>query len=1323
MSELRDAFLTKAFLHSNWAIDYEAFKGSEEEHQLLERLERWATRKDLREKSAEPALLEEFFRQTWNYVQTGQLGAEDNFTLWPKFPVPGAGPKGGVGEADAAMGYFSKDGSTNVPQVLCEFKDIKSDLDAPQRRKGSTRSPVRQCLDYLGFARRGMFGNEPILPTWGIVTDMNEFRLYWFDRGHHQFLQFTIRPTTLFQGPGLLVRSEAARFDRFLFKRLLDRNTLLSRGGRSLLAQLIATQWVRQRDLENEFYAEYRNFRDHLYQALLTHNGEGTSRFPGTKGRLVRLAQKILDRCLFIFYCEDMGRTLGFPPQLLRDLLKHDSDDRFFDPESQTIWQRLLGLFRAMNEGSTFGEETLNQFNGGLFAEDQAIERLHVPNRVFCEKGQGQNEATLHQNKRTLLYLSATYNYAGESADWVAAEITANRKEAEENRKSLGLYTLGRIFEQSITELEILEAEADGRLSVNKLSKRKTDGVYYTPEWVVDRIVGFTLGPLTSELKRESGWPDEETGKLPTKEAIDAYMGRLTALKVVDPACGSGAFLITALRFLFDEWRAVRALRRQVTREYTAEEWREVGAIRRQVPEDYKPDKSDDLDQIVRDILRSNLYGVDINAASVEIAQLALWLHTARAKKPLSSLEKTIRCGNSLVDSDFYKGQINLGLYGDVERERVNAFDWDEAFPEVFEHGGFDAVISNPPYVKLQNFRRVHADVVDFIRNGRPSVHINGYKSAQTGNFDLYLPFIERGLSLLNERGRLGYIAPSLWTVNEYGEGLRSLIGQRRQLARWLDFKAFQVFEEATNYTALQFFTKAPNEAISVAFAPDGVIPVFPWGDPKLALPYQEQVFGERWLLLTGEERDLINRFYKRYKRLDNPAHTTTIYQGLITSADAIYHLKRLGPRRYLCSPKGKNPHPPYEVEIEDEIMKPLVSGSEAKRYVEPITDTYLLFPYRTNGRRVELIDAGKMATSYPKAWTYLQSYEAILRRRESESNQDKGEANDQEADGTDRPFDNDAWYRFGRHQNLDKQETVKLIVPRLVASLGCSVDENGTYYLDNVDVGGIAIAENEDPFFLAGVLNSPVAQFVFRRISKPFRGDYLSANKQFIAPLPVATADAKQRSEIAKHAQELQRAHTKRRDLILNIGRRLTTMRRKSRPETWLFSTLKSRDQRFEETSTTLSHDTRKKLARDRFEEDLEARYGAITDRLHPGAALDAQFSDGELSLTIDGSPVIDRIFLHEQEGKLVLAQWKVLASTFSITETTDGKRLCNVLRKLALPDNPTAVTQLVVLAAELSDLEIQIHELEVKANDLIYSLYELTGSERALVESETKR
>lgn len=602
--------------------------------------------------------------------------------------------------------------------------------------------------------------------------------------------------------------------------------------------------------------------------------------------------------------------------------------------------------------------------------------------------------------------------------------------------------------------------------------------------------------------------------------------------------------------------------------------------------------------------------------------------------------------------------------------------------------------------------------MAEYLKEGRPSVHIKGYASAQTGNFDLYLPFVERGISLLNETGRLGFIAPSLWTVNEYGEGLRRIVEQGKNLESWIDFKSFQVFDEATNYTALQFFTKSPNEAIRIASAPTGVIPERSWDQPGSSLKYGKQIFGDRWLLLTGKERDLIDRLYMNCTRLDDTSQTKNIFVGLQTSADAVYHLRRLGPRHYICSPRGDDAAPPYEVEIEDEIMKPLISGQQAKRYINPISDTYLLFPYRISDDKVELISTPAMAKQFPKAWAYLRSYESVLRSRELKKNR-KGEI-------IGAPFDNEQWYRFGRHQNLDKQEIPKLVVPRLVAHLACSVDEEGVVYLDNVDVGGVEVANEVDPFFLAGILNSPVTDFVFRRISKPFRGDYLSANKQFIAPLPVPPrATAAQRADVAKKAALLQKLHTKRGDLLDSIRKRLSTSRSRSRPETWLFPTVKSKKAFFEQAPSGLSDDDRESWAQQRFELGLSLRYDSITNRLHTAAELDAQFSNGELAFTVDGVPVIDRIFVEEDEGAFITAQWKVIASTFSITENTNGKKLCSALRKLALPENSAVVAQIIQLERELSGLEADIHQQERGINELIYNLYQLGSEDITMIEN----
>ena len=296
------------------------------------------------------------------------------------------------------------------------------------------------------------------------------------------------------------------------------------------------------------------------------------------------------------------------------------------------------------------------------------------------------------EHKATLYFLAETYNFAREG----------------DARNSIGLYTLGHIFEQSIVELEALEAQAEDRPSLTELTKRKRDGVYYTPEWVVQRIVEEVLDPLFARWRADAGWAEAEP---PGADAARAYWDRLQRIKVLDPACGSGAFLIVALRHLEMEFARV------------------VEACRATRALDAYPDAA----AITQAILGNNLWGVDINPASVEITKLSLWLHTAQPQQPLSGLDRTIRCGNSLADDNFYKWKR---IDDPEERDRINTFDWAGDFAA----GSFDAVIGNPPYVKLQNFVTVNADMAAWLAS--PA---SGFVSTRTGNFDLYLPFIEKG--------------------------------------------------------------------------------------------------------------------------------------------------------------------------------------------------------------------------------------------------------------------------------------------------------------------------------------------------------------------------------------------------------------------------------------------------------------------------------------------------------------------------------------------------------------------------------------------------
>lgn len=1278
MKETHPPIFDTAYLRSVWAKDYDTFKNSPEAAALRQRLENWAAKDWQNETAAEGAFIDVFFKQTWGYAASGAAEKGAGFTLWQQYPVERAGQSGGTGKADIALGWFGRDDMADIPQVLGEFKDDRSGLDKPQAGRPNDRSPVAQCLDYLRESRTGR--NTPILPAWGIVTDMNEFRLYLYGRDPG-CQRFVIRPNDGDPCVSLLGDDDDAGFQRFLFQRMFHLDWLLARVAKSELEKLADRQIIHEKALENEFYLEYQAFREAVYRTLRDLNPRYETE--GRLRRLVKYTQRILDRCLFVLYCEDMGGALDFPPNILRDLLIERAGSQFYSPDGDDVWGDVKRLFVSMRDGTPFGKNRISRFNGGLFAEDPELDALSLPNRIFCEENQGQSPERLLSFPETLLHFSAKYNFG-------VGDDGAGR--------TLSLTAMGRIFEQSITDLEVMEARAEGRESLSELTKRKRDGVYYTPEWVTHYIVAETVGARLAEIREELGFDkfgdvdDDQIKRYHTDrrkakavgEYIDAlrqYGERLGALKVVDPACGSGAFLIQAFKYLYDQRQWIALELERVTRN-------------KQVF---------DTHAAMRDVLSKNLYGVDLNPESAELTRLALWLHTALPDRPLTMLDNNIRCGNSLIGSDFYRQLgLNRQLFNEDERDRVNTFDWEAAFPEIFagDDPGFDCVIGNPPYVKLQHFRKIQEDVAAYLLNAKGKGGGPMYESTQTGNFDLYLPFIEKGVALLNSKGKMGYIAPNVWMVNEYGRGLRKTLKRTRRLDRWVDFKSHQVFDEAITYTALQFFTGSPREAVRCVFAPNGRgdLAGVDWREVVDSVGFEALPEEDSWVLMPNAERTLHEKLEMNCQRLVDVCKGITV--GIQTSADYIYHLTKIGPGRYLHKPKGAKE--PIEVEIEDAIMHPLVSGPEAKRYQNPHTWTYLLFPYEVNNGIVHFYTENEMEESYPKAWQHLKNHEKELRARESGK------------------FDDKQWYRFGRNQNIDKQEIHKLCVAQTVPGMRVCYDSEGAFYFNNVRVNGIIPNDLETGWFLLGVLNAPVCDYIFKRIGKPKEGGYYEANKQFIAPLPIPPATPEEKTEVARRAQKLQELHTKRRDLLLHIDKRLSSSQCEDdhRDESWLWADIKPLKDIKKDAPPDLKGKRLTAWAKSWREAKRAERLERIDPLLRAGANLTAELEYGELKLLANGAPVIDGVFLDETEAPFIAAQWRHKARQTRVTEKFDGKRLLNSLLKLRKTANPAIRTQIVNIDKDIQALDDEIETAETEMNRLTYRLYKLTDDEIRLVD-----
>ncbi len=525
---------------------------------------------------------------------------------------------------------------------------------------------------------------------WVLVSNCVEIRLYGFGRGRDAYEAFDL---TKLDDPHELERLWL----------LLSAERLL---GGVTEALLRATDSA-YKDITDDLYLDYKSLRDRLI-AFLTGSVDGPKL---AMAAAIEVAQKTLDRILFVAFAE---RTDLLPGKLLERAANARNE---FRPEP--FWKNLQALFHEIDVGNE--GRGIWAYNGGLFAADAVADPVVLPDEL-------------------------TKPLAG-LANW-------------DYRSEVPVTVLGHIFEQSITDLEKLRAESRGEVPP-KISRRKREGVIYTPDIVTRFLVERTIGPTLSErfntLLAEHGKEVPKNGEpifaAREKEAERAfwrdYAVSLRGLRVVDPACGSGAFLVAAFDLLAREYRRV------VTQLMALGE----------------PVEFDPFDAIVT----KNLHGVDLNAESVDITRLALWLKTARNKHRLQNLEAAIKVGNSLIDD---------GAFTD------RPFDWRAAFPDVFAGGGFDVVVGNPPYVRMELIKPV-----------KP--YLEKHYVVADDRTDLYAYFFERGIGVLKPGGRLGYISSSTFFRTGSGENLRKFLGDNVAIEGVIDFGDLQLFEGVTTYPAI----------------------------------------------------------------------------------------------------------------------------------------------------------------------------------------------------------------------------------------------------------------------------------------------------------------------------------------------------------------------------------------------------------------------------------------------------------------------------------------------------------------------------------------
>ena len=637
---------------------------------------------------------------------------------------------------------------------------------------------------------------------------------------------------------------------------------------------------------------------------------------------------------------------------------------------------------------------------------------------------------------------------------------------------SIPIHILGSIYERFLGKVIVATAK---RVHLeDKAQVRKAGGVYYTPEYISRYIVENTVGKLIA-----------------TRAPAD-----IATMRFADIACGSGSFLLCIYDLLI----------------------RHHGNYYNSLPE---PDKASAVkrgDCINRDgklyvslrkkreILLNNIFGVDIDAQAVEVTQFSLSLrllqdettvsaqqylldfqHIAQMKKLLPDLSKNIICGNSLIGTDILDNQ----LFPSDEERKLNPMNFADAFPQVMERGGFDTIVGNPPYIRIQTMQESSSEAVDYLAKH--------YRTATRGNYDIYVVFAERALALLNPRGKFGYILPHKFFNSQYGQPLRNLLGQGKHVAHIVHFGSQQVFRGATTYTCLLFLDKAPCEQCQFVkvnnltawqtsgSAEEGAIP---------AISFTES----EWSFTVGKNADLFKRLRTIPLRLGDVAD---IFVGLQTSADDVFILDLVEekPQSLRLHSKILNAGRTFE----KGLFFPLVSGTDVQRYSELPRRQYIVFPYEVFNESAKLLAFADISKRYPKTAAYLLENKKRLEGREN---------------GRMKGPD---WHGYIYLKNMTRQSLIKLCVPRLVQQLHAAFDHDGTHFLDNVDVGGVTLKTgfaDQGLKYLLALLNCRLMQWYFPQISAPFRGGWMSANRQFLSQLPFRLLDLSDPTDNKRHRQ-----------------------------------------------------------------------------------------------------------------------------------------------------------------------------------------------------------
>jgi hypothetical protein len=746
----------------------------------------------------------------------------------------------------------------------------------------------------------------------------------------------------------------------------------------------------------------------------------------------------------FLLEIETWRKELAYNLALRNDLNEHDlnfatqriidriiflriCEDRGVEPTGHL--QQLLSGDKIYHRLLTHFREADDRYNSGLFHFKKENGRDETPDEFTptLEVDDGAIKTIL----KRLYYPESPYEFTVVSAD-----------------------ILGSVYERFLGKV-IERHGAHGVKIVEKPEVRKAGGVYYTPTYIVDYIVKQTVGKLL-----EGKTPDEAK-----------------KIKVLDPACGSGSFLLGAYQYLLDwhlKWyvdngpekctKGKTATLRPADRPtFTTEN---TGASL--PPENRALGHWALTTRERKRILLDNIHGVDIDYQAVEVTKLSLLLRclegetaeslrglmTLFRERALPDLGGNIQCGNSLIGTDIMATDLWRGM-SEEERGRINPFDFERAFTRVFKQGGFDAVIGNPPWLMAGYHTK---SSLDYFRDKYRTAH---------GKYDLYYLFLERGRSLIPDGAFLAMIVPNKFFHTAAAGGLRKLLSAEQEIIGVINFGDEQVFVGATNYSCILLLVRgSPNNRFTYSQACKGLAVVKSFTLPTSSLTETP------WHFEEGKAKALFDKMASIGIRLSEI--TERFGTGVQTGADRVYAV---------------TPNDPAATE--KAILRRQLKGRNVRRYriVEPVEE--IVFPYEVKNSRFVLLEETRLRRT-PRA------YSKLLKSKQKLSKRIWFGKNAVELSG--------AWYGL---MYLDDQrwfERPHILTPTLSNQSNFVIGEGDLFATGTAGVVSIVPKPglNEDIRFLLGLLNSSLISFFVTRHSPPFSGGFFKFSAPYLRDIPI---------------------------------------------------------------------------------------------------------------------------------------------------------------------------------------------------------------------------